>query len=93
MIYFDPPYHPISRTSKFTDYNSSGFSFEDHERLANVFHKLSERGVQIILSNSKVQEIEDLFEGFKIETVTAKRCINCVGNLRTGISEIIITNY
>jgi DNA adenine methylase len=46
-----------------------------------------------MLSNSKVPEIEMLYEGFFIETVTAKRFINCNGDRRSGIQEVIVTNY
>jgi DNA adenine methylase len=93
FIYFDPPYQPVSKTASFTDYNSRGFRFDDQERLARLFRRLSKKGIQLMLSNSKVREIEDLYEGFSIETVTAKRFINCNGERRSGIQEIIVTNY
>jgi len=93
FIYFDPPYQPLSKTANFTDYNSRGFRFEDQERLARLFRKLTKKGVHLMLSNSKVPAIEDLYEGFRIETVTAKRFINCNGERRSGIEEIIVTNY
>lgn len=93
FIYFDPPYQPLSKTAQFTGYNCRGFSLDDQVRLAGVVNKLAKKGVQIMLSNSKVQEIEDLYEGFTIETVTATRCISCKGKKRSGTSEIIVTNY
>ena len=93
LVYFDPPYHPLSKTARFTDYTSGGFSFEDQERLAGVFRKLSDRGVRLMLSNSSTPEIEELYQGFSIHTVSAKRFINCNGQKRSGATEIIVTNY
>ena len=93
FVYFDPPYHPLSKTACFTDYTTGGFSFEDQERLAGVFRKLSDRGVWLMLSNSRMPAIEELYDGFSIHTVPAKRSINCDGQKRTGASEIIVTNY
>jgi DNA adenine methylase len=93
FIYFDPPYHPLSKTAQFTGYNCAGFSFDDQKRLAGVFRNLSKKGVQVMLSNSKVPEIEDLYEGYTIGTVAATRCISCNGQKRSGTSEIIVTNY
>jgi site-specific DNA-adenine methylase len=46
-----------------------------------------------MLSNSKVPKIEELFDGFTIEYVEAKRFINCNGEKRNGTWEIIVTNY
>jgi len=93
FIYFDPPYQPLSKTASFTDYNSRGFRFEDQERLAQLYRRLSKKGIHLLLSNSKVAAIEELYEGFCIETVEAKRFINCNGERRSGIQEIIVTNY
>jgi DNA adenine methylase len=93
FVYFDPPYHPISKTANFTDYNSNGFTFDDQQRLADVFRKLDAKNVRLMLSNSKVPKIEELFAGFTIDTVEAKRFINCNGERRNGTKEIIVTNY
>jgi DNA adenine methylase len=93
FVYFDPPYQPISKTAHFTDYNSSGFTFDDQVRLSELFRTLSKKGVKVMLSNSKVGEIEELYQDYTIRTVSAKRYINCDGNRRTGTSEIVVTNY
>lgn len=93
FIYFDPPYHPLSKTARFTGYNCTGFSLDDQVRLARVFDRLSKKGVHLMLSNSKVPAIEGLYEGYTVETVAATRCINCNGKKRSGMSEIIVTNY
>ncbi len=52
-----------------------------------------DRGVRLMLSNSSTPDIADLYEGFFIHTVVAKRFINCKGEKRTGAMEIIVTNY
>jgi DNA adenine methylase len=93
FVYFDPPYHPLTKTACFTDYTTGGFSFADQERLAGVFHRLSDRGVWLMLSNSCTPEIKELYEGFTIHTVPAKRFINCKGEKRSGTFELIVTNY
>ena len=93
FVYFDPPYHPLSKTACFTDYTTGGFSFTDQERLAGVFQKLADRGVRLMLSNSCTPEIEELYEGYTIHTVPAKRFINCKGEKRSGAFELIVTNY
>jgi DNA adenine methylase len=93
FVYFDPPYHPLSKTARFTDYTTGGFSFEDQKRLAGVFRRLSNRDICLMLSNSSTPEIKDLYDGFSINTVPAKRFINCNGHKRSGASELIITNY
>ena len=93
FVYLDPPYHPLSKTACFTDYTTGGFSFEDQKRLANVFRRLSDKGVRLMLSNSSTPEIKELYNGFSIHTVMAKRFINCNGHKRSGASELIITNY
>jgi DNA adenine methylase len=93
FVYFDPPYHPVSKTANFTDYHASGFRFSDQERLAKTFQRLSDKGVHVMLSNSKVPAIEELYEDFSIATVPAKRYINCNGERRSGTFEIIVTNY
>lgn len=93
FVYFDPPYHPLSKTANFTDYTTGGFTFKDQERLARVFKKLSDKGVLLMLSNSKSPEVEELYRDYPVYTVNAKRFINCNGQKRSGAFEIIVTNY
>ena len=92
FVYFDSPYIPESQTACFTSYTNTGFSREDHERLAKLFTDLDRRGVQLMLSNNNVPQIYELYAGFSIETVNVRRNINCDANKRTG-QEVIITNY
>lgn len=93
FVYLDPPYYPLSKTACFTDYTTGGFSFEDQKRLATVFRRLSDKGVHLMLSNSSTPEIKELYNGFSIHTVPAKRFINCKGEKRSGAFELIVTNY
>lgn len=93
FVYFDPPYHPLSSTSNFTGYQPGGFHFQNQARLAEVCRNLSGRGVFLMVSNSDRQEVIGLYEGFKVDRITAKRAINSRPDRRSGISELVITNY
>ncbi|WP_421655020.1 DNA adenine methylase [Leptothermofonsia sp. ETS-13] len=91
FVYFDPPYHPISATSKFTSYNRYTFSSEDQIRLRDTFAVLANRGVQVMLSNSDCPFIRDLYRGFTIHTIQAARSINSNAKKRGKITELLIT--
>ncbi len=91
FVYFDPPYHPISATSKFTSYNRYTFSSEDQIRLRDTFATLANRGVQVMLSNSDCPFIRDLYRGFTIHTIQAARSINSNAEKRGKITELLIT--
>lgn len=93
FVYLDPPYHPVSETAGFTTYVEGGFDLSEQARLAGVFRKLSDAGVLAMLSNSDTEEVRRLYSGFRIETVQAKRPINCRGDRRGAISELIVRNY
>jgi DNA adenine methylase len=100
FVYLDPPYRPLNQTSSFTSYSKDGFSDRDQERLAGFFRELDNKGAKIMLSNSDPRNedpddtfFDDLYEGFRIERIPAKRMINCNGARRGEINELIITNY
>ena len=92
FVYFDSPYLPESETAYFTDYTKDGFGKEDHERLAKLYRLLDSKGVMVMLSNNNVPLAHQLYEGFKIDEVDARRAINSDAKKRTG-KEVIITNY
>ena len=52
LIYFDPPYIPVSQTSSFNAYAKKGFFEEEHRELAVIFLILASRNAHVILSNS-----------------------------------------
>ncbi len=93
FIYLDPPYHPLSLTSSFTSYTSISFSENDQRRLAEVYRQLDKKGCLLMLSNSYSEFILELYDGYRIEQVSAKRMINCNGKKRGAIPEAVVLNY
>ncbi|MFH1352097.1 MAG: DNA adenine methylase [bacterium] len=100
LIYFDPPYRPLTATSSFTTYTPDGFCDKDQIRLAKLCKNLSQKGAFVLLSNSDPtnENIDDTFfdkiyRSFNIKRVLANRMINCNGNKRGHIQELLIANY
>ncbi|WP_254272950.1 DNA adenine methylase [Haloarcula marina] len=92
LVYFDPPYEPMSPTAYFTDYSAEGFGQDDQKRLLNVAQELDQNGVNVILSNSGV--MHEMYDdaGFYVEVEGATRSINSDGENRDEVDEIIATN-
>ncbi|MEW6107260.1 MAG: DNA adenine methylase, partial [Bacillota bacterium] len=90
---FDPPYQPISATANFTSYTRDVFGESQQKRLAAVFRELDRRGCYLMLSNSDSPLVRELYSQFRIETVMAKRYINCKGERRGAIPEALVLNY
>src|SRR5262249_46907165 len=93
FVYLDPPYQPISATSNFTGYTKGSFGWDDQTRLASVYRQLPERGCFVMLSNSDNELIRDLYSDYRITVVHANRAINCKGDRRGRINELLILNY
>lgn len=90
FVYFDPPYVPLSSTSSFTSYTQSGFSHADQVRLRDVCCDLRSRGVRLIQSNSDCDEIRDLYRGWDIRVVGARRSVNSQAAGRGSVNEVLI---
>jgi DNA adenine methylase len=100
MVYFDPPYRPISTTAHFTAYSQHVFDDKEQSDLAAFYRKLDAQGARLLLSNSdpkNVDSADDFFEvaymGFHIERVRASRRINSRRERRGPIFELLILNY
>jgi len=89
FVYFDPPYHPISDTSKFTAYSRDRFGIEQQTDLKELMEQLAQRKVQILTSNSDCPFIRDLYKGFQVKTITAARSINSKASKRGKITEVL----
>lgn len=93
FVYFDPPYEPVSRTASFTGYAQEGFSQADQTRLRDVFAELDRRGCKLMLSNSDVPFIRELYARWSVDVVQCARAINCDPSGRGKIAEVVVRNY
>lgn len=95
FFYFDPPYKPLSATSSFTAYARNRFADSEQIRLCNFCKKLDALGFRWLLSNSDTGDgfFENLYAGFNLRRVPAKRAIAAHANSRKDVSEILISNY
>ena len=93
FVYFDPPYHPISKTSSFTAYDKGGFGEAEQRELASVFAELDRHGAKVVLSNSMTGFVKKLYSGFRIETVPATRRVNSRADRRGAIDEALVANF
>ncbi|NJN88932.1 MAG: Dam family site-specific DNA-(adenine-N6)-methyltransferase [Leptolyngbyaceae cyanobacterium SL_5_14] len=84
FVYFDPPYFGTSGYEK-------EFTWENHIRLGQLFAKLSDQGVNCMLSNSDTEHTRALFASYNLRTIYRNGTIS-VGT-RTKQSEILVTNY
>ncbi|MBC8310911.1 MAG: Dam family site-specific DNA-(adenine-N6)-methyltransferase [Candidatus Marinimicrobia bacterium] len=101
FVYFDPPYRPISKTASFTSYAKNGFNDENQIQLGKYFSKLNKcKNAKLMLSNSDPTNenpddhfFDELYKNFHQNKVYANRMINCNGNNRGRITELLITNF
>lgn len=92
LVYFDPPYMPISSSSSFTGYTEGGFDYSQQMELKQECDKLTRQGIRFVQSNSDCEEIRELYRDYQIKIVKAKRAINSVAKKRGEINEVLIYN-
>ena len=90
IVYLDPPYEPLSKTSNFNTYSPTGFPWSEQVRLSEMIRELDARGVLFTLSNS--EPVKKLYKGFRIKIVHANRSINTKTTGRGSVKEILVTN-
>ena len=100
FAYFDPPYRPLTASASFTAYSDGGFSDGDQIKLAAFVREMDERGARVMVSNSDPHNVDenddffdDLYKGFHIERISARRSINRDGIKRGAVSELLIRNF
>ena len=75
FVYLDPPYAPENNTS-FVGYVVNGFNLDMHAELFTEIKKLDEINCKFLMSNAKVEMVEEAFADFTREDIVARRAIN-----------------
>lgn len=99
LVYLDPPYKPITKTSSFTKYHGGDFNDDDQIRLARYYEEIDQCGAKIILSNSDPSSVDsenrffdDLYRKFDILRVNVTRTVSAAASSRKSVTELIIKN-
>ena len=100
FVYIDPPYLPLTKTASFTAYNETSFDETDQIELCEFVDSIHKKGAKVVVSNSDPKNtnkddrfFDELYKKYYINRITAKRVINCNGQSRGKISELLITNF
>ncbi len=93
LVYFDPPYYPLTQTANFTAYDENLFLDEKQRELCDVFEELHKKECFVLHSNSDTEFIKNLYKKHDINFVQANRFINSKGSSRGKISEVLIRNF
>lgn len=91
FVYCDPPYEPLSVTSSFNAYQAGGFGPLEQRRLRDACARAASRGAVVVVSNSAAPLIRELYRGWPVDEVRARRAINSKANLRGEVAELVVT--
>ena len=90
LIYFDPPYVPLSSTAAFTDYTKVAFGQKAQEQLRDKAISLVKKGATVILSNSYSPIVQKLYEDFELHEIKINRLVAASSLSRGSMSEYVI---
>ncbi|MCC7207582.1 MAG: DNA adenine methylase [Anaerolineae bacterium] len=90
VVYFDPPYHPASKTANFTAYQPDMFGVVEQGELAGMFRRLAALGCTVLLSNSDTPFVRAIYAGLETVPVQARRAINSRAASRGAVPELLI---
>lgn len=94
LVYFDPPYIPLSTSASFAAYAKEGFNLSDQELLAESIQKLTAKGVFVLLSNSDTPMTRKIFKKtLTLRKVLMSRSISSSGATRKPVFEVLGMNY
>ena len=93
LVYFDPPYDPLTKTASFTAYSKDKFGDEAQIKLKEKMDELTKQGVNVMLSNSNTPFIRSLYANYTIEVIRVGRAIAASTASRKPVEEVIVRNY
>lgn len=90
VVYCDPPYSPINRTSNFTAYAGNSFTDEDQQRLVKCAEIARSNNIPTLISNHYVDFTRELYkDATKSKLFQVQRSISQKGTGRIKVKEIL----
>lgn len=89
VVFFDPPYVPLSATSNFTSYSCDGFNHDQQVCLVDLAKDLSSKGVKAIITNSDCEVTRGLYAEAELKSVMVSRTISANTGNRGKVSELV----
>lgn len=89
VVYCDPPYVPLSKSSNFTSYSTGSFDLDQQRKLAELAQQTADRGVPVLISNHKTPFTREIYKSSKQEHFKVRRYISCNGNKRGMAGEML----
>lgn len=92
VVYFDPPYFPVSKTANFAAYTRRGFPLKDQIRLASTFAELAAQKATVLASNADVPQARSLYgaiPGVEVVEISCPRAVNSDGGKRGRVGELL----
>lgn len=100
FVYIDPPYRPLTETASFTSYAVTNFSDKEQRELGTFVDSITAKNAKVVISNSDPKNsdeedsfFDDIYSQYDISRIMAKRMINCNGEGRGNVSELLISNF
>ena len=94
LVYFDPPYIPLSASANFSAYAKEGFGVQEQQLLAGTIEKLTKKGVYVLLSNSDTTLTRKIFKkSLTLRKILMRRSISSSGSTRNSVYEVLGMNY
>lgn len=91
VVYLDPPYYPLSETSNFVSYGGAQWLHDkDHVRLADEAQAAAKIGATVIVSNSDVSVVREMYSSRGAEIITLPPIQRFISSKeRTKVGEIL----
>lgn len=89
IVYCDPPYVPLSATSKFTSYTASSFNEKEQIELAQLAENAASQGATVLISNHDLKFTRDLYKNAKIISFKVQRNVSSKLESRIQVGELL----
>ncbi|MBT1064261.1 Dam family site-specific DNA-(adenine-N6)-methyltransferase [Bowmanella sp. Y26] len=90
VIYCDPPYAPISKTSNFTSYATNGFSMDEQKQLAVQARLIvKSANIPVLISNHDTEQTREIYQGANLSELKVGRYISQKGHKRKKVDELL----